>query len=218
MLARFLQLSWLAPVFSMFNVSPLHDPTPFPLAIDPGVLEVPVMLKSACVQAGLVPSGCVLNACTAAVTAVSDPSKRFHVFVKSDPSGADIFIDGEVVGATPVTMPIDLNGKSAVKLILRKEGYEDYEQRVINEMPLSINLKAKVVDPPPKTEDLKASAPKGNEKNVEEPPAPTGLPPGAAPSDETEKAGGRVHHHGSASPSKKTHGHAAAPPDDTESP
>jgi len=33
-------------------------------------------------------------------------------------------------------------------MILRKDGYDEYEQRVINEMPISINMKAKVVDPP----------------------------------------------------------------------
>ncbi|MDB4979592.1 MAG: hypothetical protein JWM82_344 [Myxococcales bacterium] len=120
-----------------------------------------------------------------------DPSKRFHVFVKSDPSGADIFIDGEVFGATPVTLPIDLNGKSAVKLILRKEGYEDYEQRVINEMPLSINLKAKVVDPPSKAEEPTVLAPP---------------PPAPPPPDDGDKSAPHVHHH-SPAPAKKSHVH-----------
>ena len=79
----------------------------------------------------------------ARLTQVSDPSKRFHVYVKSDPPGADIFMEGEAmpIGETPVTLPIDLTGKNSLKLILRKDGYEDYDQRVINEMPLSINLK-----------------------------------------------------------------------------
>jgi serine/threonine protein kinase len=131
----------------------------------------------------------------ARLQAASDPSKRFHVLVKSEPSGADIFVDGELFGATPVTLPIDLNGKSAVKLILRKEGYEDYEQRVINEMPLSINLKARVVDPPPKAEEPAAPAPTT-------PPAP----PAATPPDDVDKSGPRAHHH-SATPVKKPHVH-----------
>ncbi|HEX4406207.1 MAG TPA: serine/threonine-protein kinase, partial [Polyangia bacterium] len=81
----------------------------------------------------------------ARLTPASDPSKRFHVFVKSEPEGADIFADGEAmpIGATPVTLPIDLNGRNSLRLILRKDGYEDYEQRVINEMPLSIHMKKK---------------------------------------------------------------------------
>src|SRR5262249_21310142 len=96
----------------------------------------------------------------ARVTQANDPSKRFHVYVKSDPPGADIFIEGEAmpIGETPVTLPIDLNGKNSVKLILRKDGYEDYDQRVINEMPLSINLK-------------KREAP-GEAQKPSEPPAP----------------------------------------------
>ena len=42
----------------------------------------------------------------------SDPSRRFHVFVKSIPDGADIYLgEGKrPIGATPVTLPIDLTG------------------------------------------------------------------------------------------------------------
>jgi hypothetical protein len=114
-----------------------------------------------------------------------DPSKRFHVYVKSEPMGADIFIDGELVGATPLTLPIDLNGKTAVRMILRKDGYDEYEQRVINETPISINMKAKFVDPPP----APAPAP-------EAPPALPEAPPAAAPPAPAEKSPSRAHHHG----------------------
>ena len=78
----------------------------------------------------------------ARLTPASDPAKRFHVYVKSDPEGADIFADGEAmpIRATPVTLPIDLNGRNSLRLILRKDGYEDYEQRVLNVMPNSINM------------------------------------------------------------------------------
>jgi hypothetical protein len=138
----------------------------------------------------------------ARLQAASDPSKRFHVFVKSEPSGADIFMDGEVIGATPVTLPIDLNGKNAVKLILRKEGYEDYEQRIINEMPLSISLKSKAVEAPPKVEEPPSPA------------APTPAPP-APPSEAEDKTGGHAHHHGAA---KKPHGRTAAADDGAETP
>ena len=73
---------------------------------------------------------------------VSDPNRRFHVYVKSVPEGADIFFnDGKrPIAATPVTLPIDLTGISSVRLVLKKEGYEDYEQIVVNDNPLSISL------------------------------------------------------------------------------
>jgi serine/threonine-protein kinase len=79
----------------------------------------------------------------AARAAISeDPNRRFHVFVKSDPPGADIFMNGSTkpIAATPVTLPIDLNGVSSVRLVLKKDGYEDYEQIVVNDTPLSISL------------------------------------------------------------------------------
>jgi serine/threonine protein kinase len=80
-----------------------------------------------------------------------DPSRRFHIFVKSEPPGADIFVnsDKKPIAATPVTIPIDLNGVSSVKLVLKKPGYEDYEQIVVNDTPLSISLRAIGEDAPP---------------------------------------------------------------------
>jgi hypothetical protein len=79
---------------------------------------------------------------TRMVNAVSDPSRRFHVFVKSTPEGADIFLgDGKrPIGATPVTLPIDLTGVTSVRITLKKAGYEDYEQIVVDDTPLSISL------------------------------------------------------------------------------
>jgi eukaryotic-like serine/threonine-protein kinase len=135
----------------------------------------------------------------------SDPSKRFHVYVKSDPPGADIFMEGEAMpmGETPVTLPIDLNGKSAVKLILRKDGYDDYEQRVINDVPLSINLKKHEAPPEAKPpEPVPPSAP------------PEAAPAAAdddtmAPSDGADK-GGHGHHHGAGKKPRKPN--AETPP------
>ena len=48
------------------------------------------------------------------VTTIGDPSRKFHVYVKSAPEGADIFLgEGKrPIGATPVTLPIDLTGSS----------------------------------------------------------------------------------------------------------
>ena len=112
----------------------------------------------------------------ASAAMVNDPSRRFHVFVKSDPPGADIFLDGEKkpIAATPVTLPIDLNGVSSRHLLLKKEGYEDYEQLVVNDTPLSIALTP--VGPP-------ATAPA---------PAPGDEPAAPAPADEGGDTG--AHH------------------------
>jgi len=90
------------------------------------------------------------NATDNRVTSIGDPARRFHVFVKSTPDGADIFL-GESkrpIGATPVTLPIDLTGLASVKLTLKKAGYEDYEQVVVDDTPLSISL-TPVGAPPP---------------------------------------------------------------------
>ncbi len=72
----------------------------------------------------------------------SDPARRFHVFVKSNPEGADIYLgDGKrPIGATPVTLPIDLSGVASVRLRLKKVGYDDYEQLVADDTPLSISM------------------------------------------------------------------------------
>jgi hypothetical protein len=84
-------------------------------------------------------------------TTASDPARRFHVYVKSSPDGADIYLgEGKrPIGATPVTLPIDLTGIASVKLRLKKAGYEDYEQIVVDDSPLSINLTASGGAAPP---------------------------------------------------------------------
>ena len=50
-------------------------------------------------------------------TVASDPTRRFFVYVKSDPPGADIFVEDEPtpIGSTPVTLPIGLNQNSAAR-------------------------------------------------------------------------------------------------------
>jgi serine/threonine protein kinase len=93
------------------------------------------------------------------VTTIGDPARKFHVYVKSAPDGADIFL-GEgrrPIGATPVTLPIDLTGIASVKLTLKKAGYEDYQQIVVDDTPLSINLTA--VGAPPAAPAGAAGAP-----------------------------------------------------------
>jgi serine/threonine protein kinase len=116
------------------------------------------------------------------ITQVGDPNRKFHVYVKSSPDGADIFL-GESkrpIGATPVTLPIDLTGVTSVKLTLKKAGYEDYEQIVVDDTPLSISLTA-------------IGAP---------PPAPAGA--GGAPAPAPDQAGGSKEKEKSSSGSGKS--------------
>jgi serine/threonine protein kinase len=84
------------------------------------------------------------------VAVTSDPTRHFYVHVKSTPDGADIYLgDGQrSMGATPVTLPIDLTGVSSVKLVLKKAGFEDYEQIVTGDTQLSIAL-TPIGGPPP---------------------------------------------------------------------
>jgi serine/threonine protein kinase len=72
----------------------------------------------------------------------NDPSRRFNIYVKSEPPGADIFLDGKSkpVGATPISLPIDLNGVSSVQMVLKKPGYEDFQQIITTDSAVSINL------------------------------------------------------------------------------
>jgi len=107
---------------------------------------------------------------------VSDPSRRFHVFVKSSPDGADIFIgEGKrPIGATPVTLPIDLTGVQSVKLRLKKAGYEDYEQIVVDDTPLSINMTVTGGPPAPQP------AGTGGAPGTAAPDSPGGKSPGSS--------------------------------------
>jgi serine/threonine protein kinase len=79
------------------------------------------------------------------VTGVGEGNRRvFYIHVKSTPEGADIFLDDgrkkRLMGSTPVTLPIDLTGLPSVTLHLKKEGFDEYEQRVTDDTPLSISL------------------------------------------------------------------------------
>jgi len=119
--------------------------------------------------------------------------QKFNVFVKSDPPGADIFLGGgnKPIAATPVTLPIELEG-AAVKIVLKKSGYEPYEQLISNDTPLSINLRpddrSAPSEEPPKVRPP-APAPTPKAEPVEKAPAakrPTS-PPKREPSPPPEK-------------------------------
>jgi serine/threonine protein kinase len=96
----------------------------------------------------------------------SDPGRRFNIYVKSEPPGADIFLDGKAkpVGATPISLPIDLNGVSSVRMVLKKPGFEDYQQIITTDSPISINLQPLEV-------------PAAHEPATESPPTPAAAAP-----------------------------------------
>src|SRR4029077_12867480 len=72
-----LQLSWLPAPLVSATERPDHEPTPLPEGTWALTVAVPVIAKSACVHAGLVPSVCELNACTDAVTLATYTEPEF---------------------------------------------------------------------------------------------------------------------------------------------
>ena len=99
-------------------------------------------------------------------TVASAPTRRFNVSVRSVPPGAEIFV-GEAkrpMGATPVTIPIDLAGVDSVRLRLRKSGYEDHDQIVVDDAPVSVSMTpiavvAPIAEPPPPAPAVAVSPP-----------------------------------------------------------
>ena len=63
---------------------------------------------------------------TATTTA---PTGSNSAFFETNPSGATISVDGNVVGTSPYVYYTDKDG--TFKVVVRKSGYEDYEDRVI---------------------------------------------------------------------------------------
>jgi len=112
--------------------------------------------------------------------APSDPSRRFNIYVKSEPPGADIFLDGKPkpVGATPISLPIDLSGVSSIQMVLKKPGYEDYQQIITTDSPVSISLQP-LEAPPPAPSEAPAAAPTPTTPEAE---------PAAEDSDSSAKA------------------------------
>jgi serine/threonine protein kinase len=141
---------------------------------------------------------------THAAVAVSDPSRRFFVYIKSEPPGANIYrVEGsKLMGATPITLPIDLNGVSSFRIRLEKPGYEKYEQIIANDQPISISLTelgAAPAHPAVPDDATPPAAPAPGEA-----PAPGGAP---AAKPAAPKPAPHPHHHAAPKP-------AAPKPDD----
>ena len=132
--------------------------------------------------------------------AASDPTRRFFVYVKSEPEGANIYrADGhKLMGATPITLPIDLTGVSSIHLLIEKPGYERYDQIVINDDPISVALTSTGGPTPAAAVDAGAA------------PAPAASTPGPAAS--------KPHRHHVPKPAAATKpDEAADPPDSNDS-
>ena len=132
-----------------------------------------------------------------AITA--DANRRiFYVYVKSDPPGANIYrVDGsKLMGATPITLPVDLNGVSSFRIRLEKPGYEKYEQIIANDEPISISLTAIGAPPAPAAAVDAGGGPPGAAAAS---PAPA---PAAAPA--SKPAVSHPHHHAPKSAAPKS--------------
>ena len=73
--------------------------------------------------------GCVL-ALTSCATILND--KEPLVDISSEPAGAEVYVDGEYVGITPVEVPLSVHSNHTV--VFRKEGYADRRFTVSNEV------------------------------------------------------------------------------------
>jgi serine/threonine protein kinase len=129
-------------------------------------------------------------------------AQRFNVFIKSEPSGADIFMNGSArpIAATPVTLPIDLDGASSVKVILKKPGFEPYEQLISTDMPLSINLHADDRPAPRDEPRARTPTPRAEKPERTERPEATEKPSSRsssvkrpAPTPATDRSGAKHH-------------------------
>jgi serine/threonine protein kinase len=140
----------------------------------------------------------------------SDPGRRFFVYVKSDPPGANIYrVEGsKLMGATPITLPVDLNGISSFRIRLEKPGYDKYEQIIANDEPVSISLTPIGAAPAPAAAAAAEAVPAAVDAAV--PPAPAAAAVAAA-KPASKPAVSHPHHHAAPKP-------AVAPKPDDDAP
>jgi serine/threonine protein kinase len=110
------------------------------------------------------------------VAPASAPSRRFFVYIKSEPEGANIYrIDNNtLMGATPVTLPIELVGSGSMRIRLEKPGYESFEQNITGSDPISISLTQ--TGAVPVVDAAAAPAPKPHHHHRAAPAAPSSSP------------------------------------------
>jgi hypothetical protein len=90
-------------------------------------------------------------------------------------------------------LPIDLNGVSSVQMVLKKPGYEDYQQIITTDSPISINLQPLEQPAAPKPAAETPAAPA---------PAAAAEPAEAAPSDEGGDSQAKAKRHGKDAPKR----------------
>jgi serine/threonine-protein kinase len=73
---------------------------------------------------------------------VTAPSRQFSVRLNSDPPGANVYqADGhKLMGATPITVPVDLRGVGSIQLRFEKTGFEVLDQTITDDRPISVSL------------------------------------------------------------------------------
>jgi len=104
-------------------------------------------------------------------SALPDP-QGVVVHVESDPSGADVFVDGEVVATTPADVVLP-RGTAPVDVIVRKRGRLPQVEHVVPDAPRTIHAVLAPIRAP--------SFPHGPEKVLDAPPATAAPPPTKAP-------------------------------------
>ncbi len=120
-------------------------------------------------------------------------SRRFNVAVRSVPAGADIFVgDAKMpIGTTPVTIPVDLAGANSVRLRLKKSGYEDHDQVIVDDAPVAVNMTPVAVVAPIAAPPAAAAAAELPSAPVAAPQPPPPAPPATAPARPKRQSGAR---------------------------
>jgi hypothetical protein len=123
---------------------PLHNQTPTRYNVWVNSPFLSPVNNNLLEDVGLLPEGFTLYPATgtAATTTVPIPAYG-NISISSVPSGADVYLDNEYKGITPLTMKNVENGNHIV--LVRLSGYQDWSQRVVvfgNSQSLSASLGA----------------------------------------------------------------------------
>ncbi|MEZ4438722.1 MAG: serine/threonine-protein kinase [Polyangiaceae bacterium] len=75
------------------------------------------------------------------------PPATVQLTIDSDPSGARVTVDGEVVGTTPARTTL-ARGERDIRLAIEKEGYEAVERRLVPQADQLVHVALSRVEPP----------------------------------------------------------------------
>ncbi len=100
----------------------------------------------------------VVDLTSRAITKLAIASKAATLAVTSEPSGASVFLDGELVGTTPFELPV---GAGSRKLRIELDGYIEQERDTTlvagERVDLELSLQPVPVAPPPEIEPASAT-------------------------------------------------------------